>query len=100
MTLKVIVDVPAFPSAIDWSSIEMSGTWSSFVMVPSPEPSAIPALPAPKRLTVNVSSASWVVSPLMVTSTVLVVWPGSNVTVPDAAARSPSATVAVAPLVV
>ena len=73
VTLKVIVDVPALPSVIDWSSIETSGIWSSFVIVPIPEPSAIPAFEALERSTVNVSSASWVVSPLIVTSTVCVV---------------------------
>ena len=86
MTLKVTVEAPASPSVTDWSSIEMSGTWSSFVVVPVPEPSRTFAFDSFDRSTVKVSSDSWVVSPLMVTSTVAAVSPGLNVTVPTAAA--------------
>ena len=85
VTLKVSVEVPVSPSAIDWSSMLTSGIGSSFVMVPRPELSKMFAFVAFDRSSVRVSSGSWVLSPLTVTFTVFVVWPGSNVSVPDVA---------------
>jgi len=64
---------PTFPSVTDASAIEIVGAASSSWIVPRPDPSAMPAFEALERSTVNVSSASWVVSPLMVRSTVCVV---------------------------
>jgi len=65
------------------------------VIVPRPWLSLIVALTAPLRSTVKVSSASCFVSPYTVTSTVLDVSPGRKLSVPEVAAKSPSATVAV-----
>ena len=61
----------------------MSGTWSSFVIVPTPWLSAIEALTAPLRSTVKVSPVSCFVSPFTVTSTFLVVSPGRKLSVPE-----------------
>ena len=55
---------------------------SSFAIVPVPVQREIGAPLGLLRLTVNVSSGSFVVSPLTVTFTVLLVSPGANVTVP------------------
>jgi hypothetical protein len=85
VTLKVSVDVPASPSVIDWSSMLTSGMGSSFVMVPSPDPSRMFAFVAFDRTSVRCSSGSVVPSPFTVTSTVFAVSPGLKVTVPDAA---------------
>ena len=54
-------------------------------MVARPWPSAMSALVAPLRLTKNVSSGSAVASPLTWTVMVLLVSPGANVSVPEAA---------------
>ena len=82
-TPNVIVLVPASPSPIVWSSTLTEGTGSSLVIVPTPWPSEIVAFVAPERLTRNVSSASFFVSPFAVTSIVFEDWPGVNVSTPD-----------------
>jgi hypothetical protein len=60
-------------------------------IVPTPSLSEIVAFTGPARLTRNVSSISSSTSPLTRTVTVFVVSPATNVTVPDAAAKSPGA---------
>ncbi|WOH46948.1 hypothetical protein RX328_22290 [Bradyrhizobium sp. sBnM-33] len=68
--MKVAIEVPALPSAIVTSLIEMLPTVSSLVMVPMPWLlTMLPPLVAFDRLTKNVSSGSTVASPLMVTDT-------------------------------
>src|SRR5690242_1468451 len=58
---------------------------SSFRIVPTPCAFDIVALAAPLRLTKNVSSGSFTLSPLTATVIVFDVWPGVNVSVPEAA---------------
>ena len=87
LTVNVAVLVPASPSVIVTSVIEMSpttaATASSLLMVPMPWLlTMVPPLVALNRLTKNVSSGSTVVSPLMVTETVLVRSPAAKLTVP------------------
>jgi hypothetical protein len=70
----------------DLSALSLCHSWSSFVIVPVAEPSAIVALAAPDRLIVSVSSGSTTVSPLTRTSIGLLVSPGAKARVPFAAA--------------
>jgi hypothetical protein len=70
VTVKVKLVVPALPSFMLTSLIVSVGAASSFVIVPTPVPSAIVAPLGAERLTVKFSFASWVSSP--VTSTVIV----------------------------
>src|SRR2546428_13134699 len=70
----------------DLSALSLCHSWSSFVIVPVAELSAIVALAAPDRLIVSVSSGSTTVSPLTWTSIVLVVSPGGKASVPCTAA--------------
>src|SRR5919204_5820728 len=62
----------------DLSALSLCHSWSSFVIVPVPEPSAIVAFAALDRLIVSVSSGSTTVSPLTWTSIVFVVSPGEK----------------------
>ncbi len=79
----------ALPSSTVMSLIWIVGV-SSLTIVPTPCASAIVSVPTPPvgavRLTMNVSLGSVVVSPLMVTPTVFMVWPEAKVsTVGDTA---------------
>ena len=69
----------ALPSSTVMSLIWIVGV-SSLTIVPTPVALAIVAPPVGReRLTLKVSFGSDVVSPLMVTPTVLLVWPGVKV---------------------
>ncbi len=78
VTVKLAAVVPLFPSSTETSLIVIE-TGSSSVIVPTPWASAIVALAGLVRLTLKVSLFSFRVSPLTVTATVLVVWPGAKV---------------------
>ena len=71
--------MPELPSLIDASAIDRVGVAfaSSFVIVPVPWLSAMVAPTALLRWTVNVSSGSKAVSPLIVTVKALVVAPAA-----------------------
>ena len=87
--------VPEFPSATLTSLMEIAGWLSSFRIVPIPCASAIVAFEGLVRLRENVSFDSFFASPLTVTLTCSTVSPEMNVTVPEPAAKSLSAIVAV-----
>ena len=78
--VNFIVVVPVFPSftlasLIDMVGSEPDGAVSSFNMVPSPTPSRIVAPTGDDKLTVNVSSGSYSVSPIASTRIRVVVSP-------------------------
>ena len=85
-TVKLSLAVPEFPSTRVASDTERLGrtgaATSSLVIEPVPEPSAIVAPTGEDSITVNVSSASATLSPLMSTWIICEVVPGANVTVP------------------
>jgi len=76
------VTVTGVSSAVVAASSPAVGALSSSAIVPTPWPRSIVALAAPTRLRKNVSSPSWMKSPLTRTVTVATVWPGRKVTVP------------------
>ena len=80
LTVKFITLVPELPSFCETSLME-SDTGSSSMIVPMPGVLAIvtPVGVGAVRLTLNVSLPSFRVSPLTVTGTVLLVWPGVKV---------------------
>lgn len=61
------LDEPLFPSTIDTSDVEIAGSGSSLVIVPTPCPSMTTALTTLVTFAKNVSLASFSVSPLTVT---------------------------------
>ena len=79
--------MPEFPStrvASDTDRLGRTGaTTSSLMIVPVAEPSAIVAPTGDDSSTVNVSSASATLSPLMSTWIICEVVPGAKVTVPE-----------------
>ena len=83
VTVKVISFVPLLPSKMLTSLIEsVGGAASSLRIVPVPLLSEIVALVGAESFRKKVSFDSKVVSPLIVTLTVLLVWPGVNVRSP------------------
>ena len=80
---RVIVTVAALPSVTVGSSTEIVGP-SSSVIVTVAAATEIVAFVGLERLTVNVSSASSVVSPVIGTENDSEVEPASNVSVPEA----------------
>ena len=83
--MKVAATVPLSPSVTLTSLIVSAGSGSSSSIVPTPWLSAIVALIAFVRLSVNVSFASSSRSPCTRTVTCLVVWPGEKLSVPEVA---------------
>ena len=79
-TVKLHAVVPLLPSVTLQSLIE-TATTSSSTIVPTPVALAIvtPEGVGAVRLTLNVSLPSFRVSPLTLTATVLLVWPGVKV---------------------
>ena len=71
-------------SGTEASATETVGAESSFRIVPVPVPVAIVALTGEERTTVNVSSASYVVSPLTVTAIFFVRCGPENLAMPEA----------------
>ena len=100
-TVKSSVVPPTFASLTATGSlIEIVGSLSSFVIVPTPIASEIVANDAPARFRLYVSSASSVVSWLTGTVTVMVVGPvagspvaGTNVAIPSPVVASLSTNV-------
>ena len=73
VTVKVSIFEPLAPSVIETSLIDTEPATSSLTMVPTPWASAmVPPLVTPDRLTLKLSSASTLPSPLMVTEMVWV----------------------------
>jgi hypothetical protein len=86
-TAKTAFTVPEFPSVAVALAIEIVGGESSFVIVPVPIPVlAMLAFDGLVRLTVKISFASTVASPVTGTRICLAVWPGVKVSVPDVTA--------------
>ncbi len=77
----------AAPSVSVTSLMVNAGAPSSLVIVPTAVPSPIVALDGADSVTVNVSLASFRVSPLIVTGTVWVVEPAGIVTTVGASSR-------------
>ena len=72
--------VPAFPSVSTTSFTEIAGAGSLSTMVPVACARAMLALVGVPNVMSRVSSASSSMSPMTFTVTLLLVWPGSNVT--------------------
>ena len=83
VTVKTAVTDPLLPSPTTASPMDREGCASSLRIVPCPCPSARVAFVGLLRLTKNVSSASYLVSPFTVTLTGFEVSPGLNVRVPE-----------------
>ena len=93
--MNFAVELPALPSTMRTSSIDIRGTVSSSRIVPWPCASAITPKSGFDRSTVNVSFGSSLRSPTTGTSTETVVVPGGKLARPLAAWKSESASVAV-----
>jgi hypothetical protein len=78
LTEKSKLVVPEFPSLALTLPMEIEGSGSSLRMVPVAVARRIEAFVGPERVTVKVSSGSYVVSPLTLTVTVRDVTPGEK----------------------
>ena len=95
---SVTVKLTSLPSAAAASATLSDGAPSSSAIVPVPVPSPSVAFVGPLSVTVNVSSASSVVSSAVPTVNVFEVSPGANDSVPvSVPARSPVSAVSEAP---
>ena len=82
LTLNVAVVVPASPSVTETSFTESVGGRSSSVIVPTPEPSEIVALPGLDRVRLKSSLFSSRTSPFTVMAIVVAVAPAAIVRLP------------------
>ncbi len=88
VTLNVAVVEPALPSVTETSFTERVGGRSSSVIVPTPEPSEIVALPGLDRVRLKDSLTSSRTSPFTVTPIVVPVAPAAIVRLPMAETKS------------
>ena len=82
VTVNNMFVVPLLPSRTEASLIESVGKGSSSTMVPVPWTFPSVTLVGLLNATPKNSVASLRLSPMTVTTTVLVVWPGANTSVP------------------
>ncbi len=81
-----VCEIAPWPTWLGLTAVTLTwgGSGSSLVIVPTPSLPAIPPFTGLDRWSAKVSSGSNVVSPLMVTSTLLLVSPGAKTKVPAA----------------